>query len=46
MFNDLANPLGCYELSRYGGDYDEMMQTVMSVFHPTAFQIGSVRCTN
>jgi 2,4-dienoyl-CoA reductase-like NADH-dependent reductase (Old Yellow Enzyme family) len=46
MLNDLANPLGCYELSRYGGDYDEMMRTVMSVFHPTAFEHGAVRCTN
>src|SRR5579859_7457162 len=27
-----AHPLGCYELSRFDGDYDEMMREVMSVF--------------
>jgi 2,4-dienoyl-CoA reductase-like NADH-dependent reductase (Old Yellow Enzyme family) len=46
LLNDLANPLGCYELSRYDGDYDEMMRNVMSVFHPTAFESGGVKTTN
>ena len=37
LINDLQNPLGCYELSRYGGvDFDDryarMMKDVMSVF--------------
>ncbi len=30
--NVLTNPLGCYELSRFGGDYVAMMREVMSVF--------------
>src|SRR5262249_25485614 len=30
LLNDVENPLGCYELSRFGGDYDEMMRQVMS----------------
>ncbi len=40
LVNDLENPLGCYELSRYPGatfeeKYDKMMQTIMQVFEPT-----------
>ncbi len=31
-FNDIAWPLGCYELSRFDNDFDKMMQQVMSVF--------------
>jgi 2,4-dienoyl-CoA reductase (NADPH2) len=38
LVNVAANPLGCYELSRYDGDYDRMMREVMSVFHPTGFE--------
>ncbi|MCY1059388.1 NADH:flavin oxidoreductase [Nannocystis sp. SCPEA4] len=39
LLNDLENPLGCYELSRFPGDtfeekYDHMMEQVMAVFHP------------
>jgi 2,4-dienoyl-CoA reductase (NADPH2) len=39
LINDLENPLGCYELSRYeGADFDEkyanMMVSIMSVFEP------------
>jgi 2,4-dienoyl-CoA reductase (NADPH2) len=33
----LENPLGCYDLDRFDGDYDRMMREVMSVFHPTPF---------
>jgi 2,4-dienoyl-CoA reductase-like NADH-dependent reductase (Old Yellow Enzyme family) len=28
----IADPLGCYELSRYDGDYDRMIKEIMSVF--------------
>lgn len=38
LVNALKNPLGCYELSRYDGDYDAMVKEVMSVFHPRPFQ--------
>ena len=43
LINDLKNPLGCYELSRYDGDtfeerYDAMIAEVMSVFEPPTFQ--------
>lgn len=38
LANALKNPLGCYELSRYDGDYDAMVKEVMSVFHPRPFQ--------
>jgi 2,4-dienoyl-CoA reductase-like NADH-dependent reductase (Old Yellow Enzyme family) len=42
LLNDLENPLGCYELSRYDGDtfedkYRNMMASVMSVFDPPAY---------
>jgi 2,4-dienoyl-CoA reductase-like NADH-dependent reductase (Old Yellow Enzyme family) len=30
----IADPLGCYELSRYDGDYDRMIQEIMTVFTP------------
>jgi len=30
----LQNPLGCYELSRFDGDYEAMMKEVFSVFEP------------
>ncbi len=31
----ISDPLGCYELSRYDGDYDRMMKEIMSVFEGT-----------
>ena len=42
LLNDLENPLGCYEVSRYDGEsfeekYDNMMREVMSVFDPPTF---------
>ena len=42
LLNDLENPLGCYELSRYDGDtfderYGNMLSSVMSVFEPPLF---------
>ena len=43
LLNDLENPLGCYELSRYDGatfdeKWDRMIEEVMSVFDPPAFR--------
>ena len=38
LLNVIENPLGCYELSRFDNDYEEMMIEVMSVFHPTHFE--------
>jgi 2,4-dienoyl-CoA reductase (NADPH2) len=43
LLNDLENPLGCYELTRYPGDtfdqkYGAMMTEVMSVFEPPTFR--------
>jgi len=32
LVNVLENPIGCYELSRYDGDYEKMMEEIMSVF--------------
>jgi 2,4-dienoyl-CoA reductase (NADPH2) len=37
LINVLANPLGCYELSRFDGDYDRMIAEVMTVFEPKPF---------
>jgi 2,4-dienoyl-CoA reductase (NADPH2) len=43
LVNDLENPLGCYELSRYDGatfdeKWDNMIKEVMSVFDPPTFR--------
>lgn len=35
LINALENPLGCYELARYDGDYDKMVKEIMSVFEPS-----------
>jgi 2,4-dienoyl-CoA reductase (NADPH2) len=42
LVNDLENPLGCYELSRFDGGsfeqrYAQMIKEVMSVFEPPTF---------
>ncbi len=36
LLNAIANPLGCYDLRRYGS-YDEMIEEVMTVFDPPPF---------
>lgn len=43
LLNDLENPLGCYELSRFEGNtfdekWDRMIQDVMSVYEPPTFR--------
>jgi 2,4-dienoyl-CoA reductase-like NADH-dependent reductase (Old Yellow Enzyme family) len=43
LINDLANPLGCYEVSRYDGDtfdekWENLIKSVMSVFEPPLFR--------
>ena len=43
LLNDLENPLGCYELSRFDGDtfeekYENMIKEVMSVYDPPTFR--------
>ncbi|MEX2571705.1 MAG: NADH:flavin oxidoreductase [Gemmatimonadota bacterium] len=43
LLNVLENPLGCYELSRFDGDYDAMIREVMSVYEPKPFRDGVVR---
>lgn len=47
LINDLENPLGCYELSRYEGatfdeQYANMMVSIMSVFEPPAYSATSI----
>jgi 2,4-dienoyl-CoA reductase (NADPH2) len=42
LFNDLENPLGCYEVSRFPGktfeeQYDNMLAELMSVFEPPTY---------
>jgi 2,4-dienoyl-CoA reductase-like NADH-dependent reductase (Old Yellow Enzyme family) len=34
LLHDVEDPLGCYEIARYGGDYEAMIREVMSVFRP------------
>ncbi|MFA5921024.1 MAG: NADH:flavin oxidoreductase [Methylococcaceae bacterium] len=37
LINAIANPLGCYDVSRFDGDRDAMIKEVMTVFHPQPF---------
>jgi 2,4-dienoyl-CoA reductase-like NADH-dependent reductase (Old Yellow Enzyme family) len=37
LLNVIENPLGCYELSRYDGDYEAMIEEVLSVYNPKPF---------
>ncbi len=37
LMNAPANPLGCYDLRRFNGDYDAMVNEIMAVYHPPAF---------
>ena len=34
LVHAIKDPLGCYEVSRYNGDYEAMMRVVMSVYRP------------
>ena len=34
LFNDIKHPLGCYELSRFDGDHEKMIEEIMTVYHP------------
>jgi 2,4-dienoyl-CoA reductase (NADPH2) len=43
LVNDLANPLGCYDVSRYDGDtfeekWSNLIKSVMSVYDPPLFR--------
>jgi 2,4-dienoyl-CoA reductase-like NADH-dependent reductase (Old Yellow Enzyme family) len=38
LANVLENPMGCYEVSRFDGDYDQMIRKVMDVFSPSSFE--------
>lgn len=35
LLHVVEDPFGCYEVSRYDGDYERMMQEIMSVFEPS-----------
>ena len=37
LINILENPLGCYDLSRFNGDYDRMIGEIMTVYEPKPF---------
>jgi 2,4-dienoyl-CoA reductase (NADPH2) len=37
LVNTLKNPLGCYEVSRFDGDYDRMVREILSVYHPSPY---------
>jgi tRNA-dihydrouridine synthase len=37
LVNVLENPLGCYDVRRYDGDYDAMVRELMSFFAPDGF---------
>ena len=35
LLHVVEDPFGCYDVSRYDGDYEKMMQEIMSVFEPS-----------
>jgi 2,4-dienoyl-CoA reductase (NADPH2) len=37
LVNAMANPLGCYDLRRFNGDHEKMVEEVMTVFKPRTF---------
>lgn len=43
LIHVLADPLGCYDVTRYDGDYNAMIREVMSVFTPDGFEEDRVR---
>jgi 2,4-dienoyl-CoA reductase-like NADH-dependent reductase (Old Yellow Enzyme family) len=42
LYNVAGNPMGCYDVSRYGGDYDKMMDEIFSLFRPNEFETPAV----
>ncbi len=43
LLNAPKNPLGCYELSRFDGDHDRMVETICQVFEPRSLAAKGVR---
>ena len=37
LVNAVGNPLGCYDIRRFDGDHDKMIEQVMTVFRPSQF---------
>jgi 2,4-dienoyl-CoA reductase (NADPH2) len=33
LLNAPKNPMGCYELDRFDGDWDRMVEEIMSIYH-------------
>lgn len=37
LYNVAVNPVGCYDVTRYDGDYDRMNDEIFSIFQPDEF---------
>jgi 2,4-dienoyl-CoA reductase-like NADH-dependent reductase (Old Yellow Enzyme family) len=37
LVNAIVNPLGCYDVRRFDGDHDAMVEKILEVFHPSQF---------
>jgi len=37
LINAVANPLGCYDIRRFDGDHDKMVEQIMTVYRPATF---------
>jgi 2,4-dienoyl-CoA reductase (NADPH2) len=37
LVNAIVNPLGCYDVRRFEGDHDAMVEKILEVFHPSQF---------
>jgi 2,4-dienoyl-CoA reductase-like NADH-dependent reductase (Old Yellow Enzyme family) len=38
LYNVANNPMGCYDVSRYNGDHEQMLAEIFSVFRPNDFE--------
>jgi 2,4-dienoyl-CoA reductase-like NADH-dependent reductase (Old Yellow Enzyme family) len=37
LVNAIVNPLGCYDVRRFDGNHDAMVEKILEVFHPSQF---------
>jgi 2,4-dienoyl-CoA reductase-like NADH-dependent reductase (Old Yellow Enzyme family) len=37
LVNAIVNPLGCYDVRRFDGNHDAMVEKILAVFHPSQF---------
>jgi 2,4-dienoyl-CoA reductase-like NADH-dependent reductase (Old Yellow Enzyme family) len=46
LVNTIENPLGCYDVTRFDGNREEMIAQILSVFDPPPFRASSIQIGN